>query len=72
MHIFEALTMKFRYFVCFMLFHVVACILFYLVALLTAYFRYFYWLLKKINQSENASESYHGTDPGVKIDFTIC
>ena len=44
----------------FMLFHMVACILFSMVALLTAYFKDSYWLLKKINQSKNGWKSYHG------------
>ena len=35
-----------------MLFHMVACILFSMVALLTTYFKDSYWLLKKINQSK--------------------
>ena len=43
-----------------MLFSMVACILFSLVALLTTYFKDSDWLLKKINQSKNGSESYHG------------
>jgi len=38
-----------------------ACILFSMVALLTAYLKESYWLLKKINQStQNGCLSYHG------------
>ena len=70
-----------------MLFQLVACILFSLVALLTASFKDTCWLLKKINQSENGlkklpwkakprlqRERVYQTDSGtgVKNDFTFC
>ena len=44
----------------FKLFHVVACILFSMVALITTYFKESDWLLEQFDQSEIGSRSHHG------------